>query len=145
MKLPLYMIAMTVSIYALAAPDTLGIKASNAPYNQALKTMEAKAEQKQIMKQTQEAATSQKVGSSDVMIIEPSVRAQDFKEAFTYLTEYKAGSPLYFELQDKEKLYNVLDLSLMKGGTIVIFKINTTQGLKYRVVKTEDIVSMGND
>jgi hypothetical protein len=136
--------SLFLSFYVLGA-DTLGIKAGNAPYNQALKTMESKAEDKQIMKQTQQAASSFKSAGSEVMIVEPSVRAQDFKEAFHYLSEYKAGSPLFFELQDKEKLYNVLDLSLMKGGTLVIFKINTTQGLKYRVVKTEDIVSLGND
>lgn len=149
MKITLTLIAMTISIYPLAAsPDTSSIKANNAPYNQALKTMEAKAETKQILKQTKEkeaATSSQKISSPEVMIIDPAVRAQDFKEAFSYLSEYKAGSPLFFELQDKEKLYNVLDLSLMKGGTIVIFRMNTTQGLKYRVVKTEDIVSIGND
>lgn len=126
------------------AADTSNIKASNEPYNQALKTMEAKAEQKQLT-QSQQAAMSQKLSSPEVMIIDPSIRAQDFKEAFTYLMQYKAGSPLFFELQDKEKLYNVLDVSLMKGGSIMIFKMNTTQGLKYRVVKIEDVVSIGND
>lgn len=135
-----FMIGMLCSI--LNAADGPDIKASNAPYNQALKSMEAKAEQKQLA-QTQQAAISQK--SPEVMIIDPSIRAQDFKEAFTYLMQYKAGSPIFFELQDKEKLYNVLDISLMKGGSLMIFKINTTQGMKYRVIKVEDIFSIGND
>lgn len=133
-----------ISLSAFAAEaGPVNIKASNAPYNQALKTMEAKAEQHQLSAQT--AAAAQKLGSPEVMMIDPSIRAQDFKEAFTYLSQYKGGAPLFFELQDQEKLYNVLDLSLMKGGTLVIFKINTTQGLKYRVVKIEDVRSIGVD
>ena len=144
MRSIVFLIILVICNYGVAADTGVDIKAGNAPYNQALKTMEAKAEQKQLLQSTQ-AATSQKLTSPEVMIIDPSVRAQDFKEAFTYLMQYKAGAPLFFELQDKEKLYNVLELFLMKGGTLVIFKINTTQGLKYRVVKTEDIVSIGND
>lgn len=145
MKLLLSLIATSVSLYVLAANDANSIKASNTPYNQALKTMTTKAEEKQLMSKPEQAASSQKISNPEVMIIDPAIRAQDFKEAFHYLSEYKAGSPLFFELQDKEKLYNVLELSLMKGGTLVIFKMNTTQGLKYRVVKTEDIISIGND
>ena len=145
MKLALSLIAMTISIYVTAA-DNSSIKAANAPYNQNLTTMEAKAEQKQVMQQGgKQAVSSQKMPSPEVMIIDPSIRAQDFKEAFNYLSEYKAGAPLFFELQDKEKLYNVLDFSLMKGGTLVIFKLNTIQGLRYRVVKIEDLISIGND
>jgi hypothetical protein len=135
-----FMFGMLCSV--LHAADGPDIKASNSPYNQALKSMEAKAEQKQLA-QTQQAAISQR--GPEVMVIDPSIRAQDFKEAFTYLMQYKAGSPIFFELQDKEKLYNVLDISLMKGGSLMIFKINTTQGMKYRVIKVEDIFSIGND
>lgn len=124
------------------AVDASDIKAANAPYNQQLKTMETQAAQKQL---TQQAAMAPRVSSPEVMIIDPSVRAQDFKEAFSYLMQYKAGAPIFFELQDKEKLYNVLDISLMKGGTVMIFRINTTQGLKYRVVKIEDVASIGSD
>ena len=106
--------------------------------------MEAQAEQKQIL-QTAQAGAAEKTQGPEIMMIDPLTRAQDFKEAFTYLSLYKTGSLIYFELASHEKLYNILDLSLMKGGTLVIFKLNTTQGVKYRVVKTEMISSIGND
>jgi len=144
MKKKLFVLGLMSCLIFGASPEAADIKAFNAPYNQALKTMEMKAEQKQMTAQTG-AAMSQKLSSPEVIMIDPSTRAQDFKEAFTYLLQYKGGSPLFFELQDHEKLYNVLDLSLMKGGTMIIFKINTSQGLKYRVVNIEDIRSIGVD
>jgi hypothetical protein len=127
-----------------AAKANPAIVGNTAAYTSTLKTMEAKSEQDELLKTTK-AGTAQKAYSPEVMIIDPATRAQDFKEAFNYLSLYKAGSPVYFELENNEKLYSVLDFSLMKGGTLVIFKINTTQGIKYRVVKTEAIASIGND
>ncbi|MEI8300408.1 MAG: hypothetical protein WCG10_02190 [Chlamydiota bacterium] len=131
-------------ITTLTAKANPAITGNTAAYNSTLKTMETKSEQDELLKTTKATAT-QKATSPEVMIIDPATRAQDFKEAFNYLSLYKAGSPVYFELENNEKLYSVLDLSLMKGGTLVIFKINTTQGIKYRVVKTETIAAIGND
>lgn len=135
------LIIPTITEAAKANPAIVG---NTSAYNSTLKTMEAKSEQDELLKTTKATAV-QKATSPEVMIIDPSTRAQDFKEAFNYLSLYKAGSPVYFELENNEKLYSVLDLSLMKGGTLVIFKINTTQGIKYRVVKTETIAGIGND
>lgn len=124
---------------------TSSLKQENAPYDNALKTMQAKKEQELALKQQGAVASSIEKGTSSVMMIEPQTRAQDFKEAFTYLSQYKAGSPLYFELESKEKLYGVTDISMMKGGSLVIFKMNTTSGAKFRVIKTENIISIGTD
>jgi len=129
-----------------AAPQGISIKQENAPYNQALQKMETKAEDKQLMKTQAAAASSAKqAGESSVVIVDPLIRATDFKEAFTYLNQYKTGSSIFFELQNKERLYNIVDLAVMKGGSLVIFKMNTTQGQKVKVVKTEDINSLGID
>jgi hypothetical protein len=124
----------------------LSIKAENAPYNQMLQKMETKTEDKLAMKSQAAAAAGAKgSGDASVVIVDPLVRASDFKEAFTYLLQYKAGAPIFFALQNGERLYNVIDLSVMKGGSLVIFKMNTTQGQKLKVVKTEDIISLGVD
>ena len=128
-------------------PLTTSLKKENAPYNQALKTMQTKAEQDALMK-TQAAASSSSIdksSASSLMIVDPQTRALDFKEAFSYLSQNKAGSPLYFELDNKEKITGVIDLSIMKGGSLIIFKMNSTTGQKYRVIKTENIVSIGTD
>lgn len=133
---------LILSINGYSVDLSQNIKASNAPYNQALTEMEAKSESKQMA--AQQAAATQKAGSSEVMVIDPLMRAQDYKEAFNYLMQNKSGSSVYFLLQNNEKLMNVLDMTLMKGGTVIIFRINTTQGIRYRVVKTEDIMTLGN-
>lgn len=137
---------MCIPCLQAAAPQGISIKQENAPYNQALQKMETKAEDKQLMKTQAAAASSAKqAGESSVVIVDPLTRATDFKEAFTYLNQYKAGSSIFFELQNKERLYNIVDLAVMKGGSLVIFKMNTTQGQKVKVVKTEDINSLGTD
>lgn len=122
----------------------ISIKAENAPYNQMLQKMETKTEDKLAMK-SQAAAVSKAPGETSVVIVDPLVRATDFKDAYNFIVQYKAGAPIFFELQNGEKLYNVIDLSVMKGGSIVIFKMNSTQGQKFKVVKTEDITSIGID
>lgn len=135
-----------LSIAFAQDPMTSSIKQENAPYNEALKTMQTKAEQQMLTKtQTASTAQGQEKTTASVMIVDPLVRASDFKEAFGYLSQYKAGTPLYFELDNKEKMYGVADLSIMKGGSLVIFKMNSTTGQKYRVIKTENIVSIGTD
>ncbi len=133
-------------LYTFSAQNQgLSIKAENAPYNQMLQKMETKKEDTLALKSQTAAVGAKALGETSVVIVDPLVRAQDFKEAFNYLNQYKAGSPIFFALQNGEKLYNVLDLSVMKGGSIVIFKMNSIQGQKIKVVKTEDIVSLGID
>jgi hypothetical protein len=143
-KLTLFFFSFFQSNLYSADPGVAAIKAENAPYNQALKTMQAKAEQQELMKtQMPQAAAKQQEGA--VVIVDPVTRAQDFKEAFTFLSTHKAGSMISFEMQSGEKLTNILDVSVMKGGSLLIFKINSTQGLKYKVAKIEDIKSLGTE
>lgn len=133
-------------IYSFSAQTQgVSIKAENAPFNQMLQKMETKKEDQLAMNSQAAAAGAKASGETSVVIVDPLVRAADFKEAFSYLSQYKAGSPIFFALQNGEKLYNIIDLSVMKGGSLVIFKMNSTQGQKIKVVKTEDIVSLGID
>lgn len=129
----------------LAGPfDSSSIKSQNAPYNQALQTMESKAEDKLMMKSTTSAAvTSSKEAA--VIMIEAQTRATDIKEAFTTLSQYKGSPSIYMTLSNNEKITNITELSLTKGGSIIIVKMNTTQGQKYKVIKVEDINSLDTD
>lgn len=141
----LFLLIIAPFIGFSAQNQGMSIKAENAPFNQMLQKMETKKENQLAMTSQAAAAGVKTSGENSVVIVDPLVRAADFKEAFNYLSQYKAGSPIFFALQNGEKLYNIIDLSVMKGGSIVIFKMNSTQGQKIKVVKTEDILSLGID
>lgn len=94
-------------------------------------------------KKTQNAVASGK--SSEVMIIDPLTRAADFKEAYQFLKTQKAGTTVSFQLTNDEVLTHVLSFEVMKGGSLVIFKLNTNHGIKYKVVKIENIDSISID
>lgn len=119
--------------------------ATNQIYNKQLKKMEDKAEQKELEKSERAAALKKSSGGNEIMVIDPLARAQDFAEAHKYLTFHKSSAPVSFKLADDRILTNVLNVEYMKGGTLVIFTLNTTKGIKYEVVNIEDIKSMSND
>ena len=147
-KLSLFSLSLALLAQSYAAdqdPLAASIKKENAPYNEALKTLQTKKEQENIQKMQGAASTHEKGSSPSVMIIDPQTRATDFKEAFSYMATNKAGSLIYIELENQEKVYGVFDLTIMKGGSLVILKMNTTLGQKYRVIKTENLVSIGTD
>ncbi|NBO24328.1 MAG: hypothetical protein EBU93_03715 [Chlamydiae bacterium] len=75
----------------------------------------------------------------EVMMIPPQLRAQDFKEAFDYLKKIQTQSKITFTLKDNTKLSQILDVSILPGGTMMNFKINTTQGVQYQIIRIEDI------
>lgn len=115
----------------------------NSAYNAQLKKMEAEAEQKELAK-AEKTVAARHTGMQEVMIIEPLTRAQDIEEAFKYLRTRKAAAPVTFYLNNGHTLSNVLDMAVMKGGSIFIFTVNSTKGIRYEVVKTEDIKTLGN-
>ncbi len=78
----------------------------------------------------------------EVMMIPPQLRAQDFKEAFDYLKKIQTQSKITFTLKDGSKLSQILDVSLLPGGTMLNFKINTVQGIQYQIIRVEDIKSI---
>lgn len=108
--------------------------------NQEMMKMED-ASMKKKLSQEQGAAVHTK-GSSDVMIIDPSTRAKDFLEAFHYLRKQKAGSQIVFDLKDGHKISGVTDMKVMDGGSLIIFQLATTQGIKFKVVRIEDLTAI---
>jgi hypothetical protein len=86
------------------------------------------------------AAVSQ--GAKEMMIIPPHARAQDFKEAFDLLKRVKSQDKITFFLKDKSKISGILDVDVLPGGTMLNFKINTTQGVRYQIVRVEDVNSV---
>ncbi len=82
------------------------------------------------------------VGAKEVMMISPQLRSQDFKEAFDYLKKIQNPSKITFTLKDQTQLNQILDVSILPGGTMLNFKINSTQGIQYRIIRVEDIESI---
>ena len=80
--------------------------------------------------------------SQEMMIIPPHDRAADLLEAYLFLKQHNIASSILVIMKDKSTLTNILDIQIMKNGTLLIFKVNTLQGEKYMLVKTEDVDSL---
>jgi len=95
---------------------------------------------KEERKQVQVAATMPTSG--EVMIIDPKARASDLAAAFSFLKKSRASSPIFVELANGQTLTNIQEMTVLKGGTLVIFQINSAQGQRYIVEKIESIESI---
>lgn len=114
-------------------------KIQNNPSDPKQKLMEATSEAKMAAMQS-----SSKVGQSEVMIINPEMRAKDIQESFDYLKKMTPASKLAVKLVNGTLISEILDMQLMKGGTMIIFRTNSIQGQKFQVVKIEDIDTITN-
>ena len=79
-----------------------------------------------------------------IMIIEPKARAEDFIKSFEMLKKDKPSSRIYYKLFNNQTINNIIDINMLDNGTLILFKIATTQGTKFLIVPTEDIESIGH-
>ncbi len=115
---------------------------SQAVNNDITKDEMADLQKKDTAKQAQEAAaTVPDRGSSDIMIVDPNVVAKDWTDAFKALSDLKQTN-LIFVLRDQSMITNIATVEAMPGGYLMLFTLKTVQGIKYRIVKTGDIVSL---
>ncbi|MCF7851972.1 MAG: hypothetical protein K9M07_01885 [Simkaniaceae bacterium] len=87
--------------------------------------------------------SSGKTGLQEVMIIDPQMRAKDFKTAYDILSTQNMKEHVTFYLSDKTVLSGIIGVDVLPGGTMMSFKLNTTQGIKYKVIPIEQISSVG--
>ncbi|MBI3211335.1 MAG: hypothetical protein HYZ47_01440 [Simkania negevensis] len=83
-------------------------------------------------------------GGNEMMLIPSAMRAKDLQEAFGYLRQMTPSGKIGMELQDGSVITEILDLKVMSEGTMIIFKINSVQGVKFRAVKVEEIKRLTN-
>lgn len=88
-------------------------------------------------------AVSKKGGLQDVMVINPDMRAKDFKAAFDILKVQDMKGHTTFFLEDGSHIDHILEVDILPGGTMISFRINTTRGIKYKVIPIEQIKSIG--
>ena len=75
----------------------------------------------------------------DVMLIDPAARAKDWVNAYEYLQKHATGKTALFKLRNGQIVRNISNVKALDGGTLLIFTLNTTQGVKYKVAKIEDV------
>jgi|GEM_PF-2533685 len=81
-------------------------------------------------------------GISEVMIISPELRAKDLQAAIKFLNLHVPTSKPNIKLSDGSKITSIMDVEVMPGGTILIFKIASLKGLQYKVVNIEEVQSL---
>lgn len=78
----------------------------------------------------------------DIIVIEPKLRAEDFLEAHELMKRGKSPQKIVFHLSDGRSLTNVLEMKVMKNGTLLLFKINTSVGNQYELVPIENLLTI---
>ncbi len=79
---------------------------------------------------------------SSYMQIEPHARALDYQQAFEQLRKEKTSGKVYFQLTNGNTISNIIDMTLMPNSTLILFRFNSTQGIKFQTVKIEEISSL---
>jgi hypothetical protein len=77
------------------------------------------------------------------MMISPVSRAEDFQQVFEMLRKEKTTGKVYFRLADGLMISNVIEMTLLPNSTLVLFRFNSAQGIRFQVVKVEDISAIG--
>ena len=84
------------------------------------------------------------INSSEVMLIDPEMRAKDFQSAFDYLKNSNTAAKIFVKLKSGHSISEIISMEVMPQGTLIIFQTNTTQGVKYDVINIENIESIGD-
>lgn len=136
------LICMSAATLLTAAQNPIYMAPPGAP------TVAAKPTAAEKMAAAKEATQSKEAtpkGPSDVMIISPDLRANDIKTAIEYLKQRSPTSKPKVELTNGTAITGILDVDVMPGGTILIFRVNSFKGMQYKVVKIEEINTLSNE
>jgi len=135
MKKTLFFALLCFSSLLMAQDETV-YTVSSDPY---LKTRTKEPKHKSSTGKIIGAKKSQAMGQSEIMIINPESRAKDLLSAIQFLKQRSPATKITVTLTDGSRISEILDVEAMPGGTLIIFKINTIKGQKYRVVKIENV------
>ena len=83
-------------------------------------------------------------GTRSLMMIDPKDRVTDYLKAFEFLSQEKSSSKVVFDLSSGMKLTNVIEIKPLPSNTLMLFRMNTPQGVKYQVVEIEDILGISH-
>ncbi|MBS3905239.1 MAG: hypothetical protein KGZ39_07930 [Simkania sp.] len=74
--------------------------------------------------------------------IAAKARAQDYLQAFDILRKEKTSGKVQFLLKDGSTVTNIIDIHLMEQGSLLVFRFNSAQGIRFRIVALEDILQL---
>lgn len=92
-----------------------------------------------------EAMLKKKSGGAEnpeLIVVHPADRAKDLKAAFEYLKKEKIPNRVMYKLRSGESLSGISEVTVLPGGTMLIFKLMTPAGTKFRVIPVEDVESI---
>ncbi len=81
--------------------------------------------------------------SKSYMMVPLPQRAKDFQDAFEMLKREKSSGKVFFQLADGTTINNVIDMTLLTNSTLILFRYSSGQGVQLRIVKVEEIGSIG--
>ncbi|MBU6382733.1 MAG: hypothetical protein KGQ49_03545 [Verrucomicrobia bacterium] len=77
-----------------------------------------------------------------VILIEPKARAADFAQAFDMLRKDRPTQKIIIRTAAGE-LNNVTDVSASTGGTLLMIKMLSSQGVRITIVPIEQVMEIG--
>lgn len=137
--LPLFLI--TTSLFAasptiyMAPPSDVAKAASEGKQSK----LEDKLTQEEKTAAAKEASSK---GSTEMMIISPEGRAKDIKAAIDFLKKNAPTTKPTLKMSNGSTLTGIMDVDVMPGGTVLIFKIASLKGIQYRIENIENIDSV---
>ncbi|QVL57685.1 MAG: hypothetical protein KFB93_01015 [Simkaniaceae bacterium] len=143
MKKTLFFLTASLSLYASVptiymAPPSSYAKAAVEGGEEEQKKHSTKSPLAEMEKAAAAKDASIK-GSTEMMIISPEGRAKDIQAAIKFLKLHAPTAKPSIKLTDGAIIKGIVDIDVMPGGTLVIFKVASLKGLKYQIVKIENI------
>lgn len=96
----------------------------------------------QIKEEQSTSSTDTKLQS--YMIIDPKARAMDLQQAYDVLRKEKNASKINFQITGGQTITNIVEMTLMNNGNLILFRYNTAQGIKLQAVPVEEILSINH-
>jgi hypothetical protein len=78
-------------------------------------------------------------GSNAYIMVNPKNRSLDYKQAFDALRREKTATKVFFQLASGNVISNIIDMTVMDNGTVLLFRFNTAQGVKLQAVPVEEV------
>jgi len=82
--------------------------------------------------------------SKATLALDTKSRALDYQQAFELLRKEKPANKVYFQLSDGSKISQIIDMKIMGHGSLILFRFESPQGIKFQTVQVEDIVALKN-
>ncbi len=92
---------------------------------------------------TQELNKRNIEAKKNTLIIDPTLRALDYQQAYETLRKEKPSNKVCITLLDGLVLSNIIEMQKMSNSTLFLIRYNTPQGIKIQAVELETILGIG--